>query len=516
MKKILLIISLFSFVALQAQYLNVMIGDEGDMNEPSIYINPKNPAEMMAGANIDNYFFSSDYGATWSGGRLISSSYGVWGDPMIITDTLGDFYFFHLSNPSSGNWIDRIVCQKFDKQTGTWNNGSYMGLNGTKAQDKHWAIVDQKTNVIYVTWTQFDQYGSSDPFCESNIMFSKSTDAGASWSPAKIISNQAGNCEDSDYTVEGAVPAVGPDGQLYVAWSGPDGIVFNKSLDGGETWLAEEIFVTTQGGGWDMAIPGIYRSNGLPVTVCDLSNGPNRGTIYVNYTDQINGEDDTDVWIVKSTDDGNTWSAPIRVNDDPAGKQQFLTWMAVDQSNGYLYFVFYDRRNYSNNLTDVFMAVSGDGGNTFTNFPISDSPFSPYSGVFFGDYNNISVTNNIVRPIWTRNESGTLSIYTALIDMSVGLPEKDAIPLAIGQNYPNPFRESTVFSYKVTRAGRVRMTLYNQLGEVIMVLKDEYSERGKYTYRLDTSDHKLKPGVYFLVLQNGNKSSKRKLLIAND
>jgi hypothetical protein len=515
MKIKLFIISIFIFSNLQAQYQNVLIADYGSMNEPSIYINPKNPLEIMGGANIDNYFYSEDGGYTWQVNVLESPSYGVWGDPMIITDTTGNFYFFHLSNPSVGNWIDRIVCQKYNKLNGTWNDGSFMGLNGSKAQDKHWAIVDQNTNAIYVTWTQFDDYGSGDPFCQSNIMFSKSTDEGLSWSSSKKINLEAGDCIDSDNTVEGAVPAVGPNGEIYVAWSGPGGIVFNKSIDAGETWLSNEIFVCEQGGGWDLEIPGISRSNGLPVTVCDLSNGPNRGTIYVNYTDQINGSNDTDVWLVKSTDGGETWSVPVRVNDDPPGKHQFFTWMAIDQSNGYLYFVFYDRRNYSNNQTDVYLAVSPDGGAGFSNFVISESPFSPYSGVFFGDYNNISVVNNMVRPIWTRNDSGDLSIYTAIIDMSVGIQEKDPTPASIEQNYPNPFIESTVFSYKITRSGKVKLSVINQMGEEIIVLKDEFLVRGKYTYSFDTSEYHLSPGVYYFNLLSNNKSFKRKMVIAN-
>lgn len=516
MKNLLIIIGFLIFSNLQAQYQNIEISTNADPNEPSIYINPKNPLEIMGGANINRYYFSEDGGYSWDEGTLSSPSYGVWGDPMIITDTLGDFYYFHLANPPSGNWIDRIVCQKYNKLTHTWNDGSFMGLNGEKAQDKHWVVVDQKTNVIYVTWTQFDAYGSSDQFCQSNIMFSKSTDLGASWSQAKQINSQPGDCVDSDNTVEGAVPAVGPNGEVYVAWAGPNGIVFNKSLDGGETWLANETFVCNQGGGWDMAIPGIYRSNGLPVTICDISNGPNRGTIYVNYTDQINGEDDTDVWLVKSTDGGETWTAPARVNDDPAGKQQFLTWLAVDQSNGYLYFVFYDRRDYTNNQTDVFMAVSSDGGQTFNNFVISESPFNPISGVFFGDYNNISATNNVVRPIWTRNQNGNLSIHTAITDMSVGITQRDLVPASVEQNFPNPFRESTVFSYKITHPGHIKLCVINQLGEEIIVLKDAYSERGKFTFRFDMNDYHLSAGVYFFSLQAGNRSIKRKMVIANN
>ncbi len=172
-------------------------------------------------------------------------------------------------------------------------------------------------------------------------------------------------------------------------------------------------------GDWDYDIPGISRCNGLPVTVCDLSNGPYRGNIYINWTDQRNGTDDTDVWMAKSTDGGDTWDEPKRVNDDPAGKQQFFTWMTIDQVTGYLWFVWYDRRNYTDNNTDVYMAVSRDGGESFFNFKVSEQPFLPTAGVFFGDYNNVTAYNNVIRPIWTRLHQGQLSVWTAIVDPNV-------------------------------------------------------------------------------------------------
>ena len=174
--------------------------------------------------------------------------------------------------------------------------------------------------------------------------------------------------------------------------------------------------VTDQPGGWSFDIPGITRCNGMPVLVCDLSNGPHRGTLYLNWSDQRNGTGDTDVWLARSTDGGRTWSAPQRVNDDKKGRQQFLTWLAVDQTTGHLYTVFYDRRAYDDERTDVYLAVSRDGGQSFENMKISESPFDPVSFIFFGDYNHISAHAGMVRPIWTRLENNVLSVWTALID----------------------------------------------------------------------------------------------------
>jgi hypothetical protein len=229
---------------------NVLINNSDSPCEPAIMMDYNRPNVMIAGSNLYHYYTSSDTGKTWVADTL-TSSFGVWGDPVIDVDTAGNFYFFHLSNPPTGNWIDRIVCQKSSDDGMTWTNGTFMGLNGTKAQDKQWSAIDRTNGNIYLTWTQFDDYGSSYPLDSSLIMFSKSTDGGQTWSPAKRISNEAGDCVDSDNTVEGATPTIGPNGELYVAWAGPSGLVFNRSLDEGATWLNSEIPIDSMPGGWN-------------------------------------------------------------------------------------------------------------------------------------------------------------------------------------------------------------------------------------------------------------------------
>lgn len=517
-RSLLTFLLLAGVTVLNAQHQNILIGTISSPNEPSIAINLKNTSQLYAGSNIANYYSSQDGGYTWQEGFIHSQQYGVWGDPVLICDTAGAFYFFHLSNPPQGNWIDRIVCQKTETMNGDWTDGTYMGLNGTKAQDKHWAAVDWKTNTIYVTWTQFDQYGSSDPSCHSNIMFSRSTDGGQNWSPALQINSLPGDCIDDDNTTEGAVPCVGPEGQIYVSWAGPEGLLFDKSYDQGNTWLDEDIFVTDIVGGWTYDIPGISRCNGMPVTVCDTGNSPYRGTIYINFSDQRNGADDTDIWLVKSTDGGQSWSQPVRVNDDPPGKQQFFTWMAIDQTNGYLYFVFYDRRNQSDNNTDVYMARSTDGGETFTNFLVSEEPFNPVSAVFFGDYTNIVAHNDVIRPIWTRLHNNQTTIWTAIVDpTAVGIEEYPAggSPVSMEQSYPNPFAGSTVFSFKIHKAATVRLSVSDAVGRQVAVLADDiFLDPGKYTYQFDASGKNLASGVYYFILVTNENVTRKKVILA--
>lgn len=383
--------------------------------EPSIAIDPKNPSIMAAGSILSDYYYSKDGGKTWKSSTL-KSSYGVYGDPVLMFDDRGRIYYFHLSNYDKGEWLDRIVCQSANKVNGKFTDGSYTKPNGIKAQDKHWVAYDPENSIIYMTWTEFDEYESKKPEDSSRIVFSRSLDRGASWTEPVRISYFNGDCLDNDFTVEGAVPAVGPNGELYITWTGPKGLVFQKSLDGGMTWMNREQVIAEHFGGWTISIPGIYRANGLPILHCDRSEGPNKGTLYLNWCDQKAGSDDTDVWLMKSTDGGETWSERIRVNQDDPGKHQFFTWMTVDQSSGYLYFVYYDRRNHPGIETDVYAAVSRDGGSTFQELKLTDTPFKPNQSQFFGDYLNIAAVDGVVRPIFPRSDNLEISLWVALIN----------------------------------------------------------------------------------------------------
>lgn len=414
------------FEDVSARFPNVEIAEAAKNDpygpcEPSICISPTDSKKAVAGAILDRFYWTSDGGKSWSAGKL-QSKYGVFGDPVIGADKEGNFFYMHLSDSLHKGWqderlLDRIVIQKSTDGGRSWENGSHVGLAHPKDQDKPWLAIDPKTDRIAVTWTEFDHYSSRKPEDRSRILFSMSEDHGQTWSKPLKINELDGDCLDDDQTVEGAVPAFGPNGELYVAWSNDQKIWFDRSLDGGKTWLAKDRLVADQPGGWTFEVPGITRCNGMPVTVCDLSLGPNRGAVYVNWCDQRNGEDNTDVFVAKSTDGGETWSKPLKINSDRRKRHQFFTWLAIDQTTGWLYAVFYDRREHKDKMTDVALAVSKDGGKTWKNMKISSSPFEPQSWVFFGDYSNISAQNGSVRPIWTHLENGKLSIRTALIEM---------------------------------------------------------------------------------------------------
>ena len=294
-------------LSLYAQHPNVMVGDTYEErtaypNEPSIVINPKNTDEMIVTTNgpIDNYYYSTDGGATWNMSGSYSFGLGLWGDPCVIADTSGNFYFFHLELLWANYTSYKIHCRRLSFAGDTLSSPSFIGYNEPKFQDKEWAAFDPLTNNLYVAWTEFDVYGSASPFDHSRILVSRSTDRGITWSTPDDVSQVWGNCLDDDETVEGAVPAIGPNGEVYLTWCGPEGIVFDRSTDYGETWLDEDIFVADNPGGWAFGpdeIMGVYRADGQCKTACDISQGLYRGHIYVVWSDEYNGSDDHDVWV---------------------------------------------------------------------------------------------------------------------------------------------------------------------------------------------------------------------------
>lgn len=407
-------------------YHNILVASNLEhLSEPCITQNPTNSNEYAVGANLDAAFISIDGGKTWEYDTLGCEKY-TWGDPCLVSNTKGDFFFFHLQKQNYSaeeSRLEKIICQKYNKKRSDWIPISAVSCDTPKSVDKEWACIDTFAkspykNRIYLGWTLMDELESEKAKDSSNIYLAHSDDDGKTWSHAFKISQLAGNCEDKNGTTSGTNICVGLNGALYVTWANRKKIFFDRSFDGGRSWLIKDVEVANEPGGWYYNVPGLTRAIGFPTMSCDVSNGAYRGNIYVSWSDQRNGKKNTDVFLVSSKDSGQTWTKPIKVNTDNGKAHNFMSSMTTDAVTGYIYVVFYDRRRYQNvALTDVYLAISKDGGKTFVNTKINKYPFTPVDLGFLGDYISITARNGIVRPVWTQmNIQGKTYLYTAIIN----------------------------------------------------------------------------------------------------
>ncbi len=227
---------------------------------------------------------------------------------------------------------------------------------------------------IYIAWIK--DRGWNMPLPYGDIYFSYSTDGGASFSASQQINSVAHNMGNMP------VPDVAKDGTVYVAWVDYDvtlcdtGVIFlDKSSNGGLTF-GQDIVVDTillppcnLNGGTDA------RAKGAAVLKVKPSD-PNE--LYIVFAEDPDGQgsDEADIFFIKSTDGGTSWSAPVRINDDITNTDQVMPWMYV-KPNGIIDIAWYDRRNDPTDLMwDIYYTTSTDGGNTFApNMQVNGTSF---------------------------------------------------------------------------------------------------------------------------------------------
>lgn len=409
--------------------------------EVSVAINPINPDHVLAALlqsgrpgepRVTNHeHVSFDGGRTWTGSLVPSPDGRSNGDDAVVFGADGTAFHSYIS-------FDGIRVARPDRAwSGIFVRSTRDGMawsapvpvvdhvnTAIPFEDKPWVGVDRSSSSphrgnVYVAWTRFDVYGSKDPAHRSRIMVSRSRDGARSFSVPLEISDRSGDALDSDGTVEGVVPMVGPEGEVYVAWAGPGGLSIDVSRDGGWTFGTDRP-VAKLTGGWDLPVPGIERHNGMPVAGVDLTAGIRRGSVYLNFIDERNG--DPDVFVTASRDRGETWSVPVRVNGDEGRAVQMFTWMAVDPVDGAVNVLFHDRAGLQGMMTGVTLARSVDGGATFVSHRLPVEPFECCErSSFFGDYSGIDAyAGRVVAAFPVLTASGDQRVQAAVARFTPG------------------------------------------------------------------------------------------------
>ena len=81
----------------------------------------------------------------------------------------------------------------------------------------------------------------------------------------------------------------------------------------------------------------------------------------------------------------------------------------------------------------------------------------------------------------------------------------------LSNNYPNPFNPSTMISYEIGQSEQVRLSIYNILGQEVMVLVNDVQEAGIHNVQFQAGS--LASGIYMYRLEAGNFTSTNKMIL---
>jgi hypothetical protein len=429
-------------------------------NEPTVAVDPNNPAIMTAGSNdycaeIQNgngnvwagYYRSTNGGVDWSlslvpGYPADTSTFGTEspahgscaaaGDPTQSFDRNGHLYYgficFNRVKPTNGS----IYVARYDNDGATYirtvrvdrGTPSVWGL----FQDKINIAVDQTTGPnsgnLYVAWARYPGQAANNV-----IYFSRSTDGGQTFSSPMRLTQGQGEEQFADI-------GVGPNGAVYVTYreiahqkSTENRIRIVRSTDGGQSFslpqtVADIVPFDSTDFGPDTCGDGPFacdsgltyaRFSSLSAVAADAS-----GVHVVWNARTAAGQSKV---FVRNSGDGLTWTAPAVVVSGSLSGHQFFPDIATGA--GVLRVVFQDSRTdpayspnlppgntsggvNSGNVVQAIVARSVNGGTSWSEAQVSTAGTNPNwevrSGMrspFFGDYNYTSAAGGATASVWT-------------------------------------------------------------------------------------------------------------------
>lgn len=390
-----------------AQHKNIEIGElpaDAKRSIPTVAISRKDARVIVVKGANNTFYVSSDSGTTWQSSDVAGMDNAEW---MSLTfDPKGILYAVYAA-PVDGH--SRIMISQSRDDGKTWGTPVVLSPGGGE-QKYPSSSFDVKGN-LYVSWTE--TAAGADGKCESVIMLSTSA-SGSKWSKPFRVSQTGGSCEDGNQYLTGGVPAIAPDGKAFVSWSNNDKVYMDRSF-GSNLWLENDIVINTLSPGWKLSVPGYsYVASGSQLKV-DQTKGNYHGCIYLSWSDQRSGEGDTDVWFIRSNNYGDNWSTPTKLGTAAALTEQYGPRMAIDQTTGYIYVLFFDRGEHEDDQTDVMLAYSSESGGSFKTEKISETPFVPDDKSGAGIYLDIAAHGGIIVPVWTQTQDGKTVLWTTTI-----------------------------------------------------------------------------------------------------
>jgi hypothetical protein len=502
-----------------------------NQSETFIVTHPNNPDILFASAytiQVNPFFISegvyvsTNSGQNWHG---TDTCYGApinfhGGEPGIAIDKDGTFILNRLGRqPTFIGLYSHYSTDNGD----TWSNQLTIT---TDDLEKHSVASDVFSSSSFYGRTYAAYTMLTSPY---TVKGSYTDDGGQSWVPVFAINSPPQRCFGTDITIKN-------NGEVLVCWavmSSPPSpyeinIGFAKSSSGGTVWNVQENPIITRG------ITGVLdqkqniRVNSSPRIAVDNTNSPYSGNIYIvtSQKELAPAGNDPDIVLFRSTDNGNTWSSGIRVNQDPLnnGKIQFFPAVHIDPLGG-INVLYLDDRNTTSDSSGIFLSRSLDGGDTWIDYEISDHNFRPVavSGLGAGnvsDHIDLTYTNGKLWPAWMDNSTGIYQLWTAPITITALDAADELHPVTdfvLRQNYPNPFNPGTSIQYTIGSMQFVTLKVYDVLGREVATLVNEEKPAGSYEVNFSAGSFGdasgLSSGIYFYRLSTEHYSETKSMML---
>jgi len=371
--------------------------------------------------------YSPDNGASWSTPQILSQNLGTWCQMPLqggIACVGSNVYACWTDdrNGTSETFFNRSTTNGF-----LWGTDFRINDGGSASL---WPYMDVQGSYVYIGWIDNRLSGPA----ANDVFFDYSADNGLTWQSPDIGPLDGGGVGPVSFGVQ-----ISSDGSyVYAAWSdarapvpGAGDVYFSRSADNGINWGAEiQLNQGTFPAGLSFGdYPLMTAGNNYVNVFWEDPRVWNLHNIYTNYSSNngstflTGGMDEADVYCVRSTDGGNTWQAPVKVNDDATNWAQVLPWVLV-KGNGMVDISYYSFRMSPKNFqfpgAELRLATSTNSGVSFLpSNPIQDTIVTPMTD-WVGEYNGMACLDSLLYTVFTDLEQNNTS--DIFMDVSINPP----------------------------------------------------------------------------------------------